>query len=140
MYSYCPGPMMPSPQKVNWNVVTEEPVTSHHILCHQLVPKENVSDFLRKCNAEYTCAVVFVTYNDSFLLSRDHSWEKMAAPSFPVCVINKVGGEKLLDNVRGSNAGGLMMCISNVNVDFDTNKSLSPEDLSLTLEEAKSKL
>ena len=131
--------MMSIPQKVVWKVATEEPLKDYHILCHQLQANENVADYLGKCNIEYTCGVVFITPNDSFLLSPDFMWEKMVAPSFPVCVINNIEGQKLLENIRHSE-GDVLMCISDVDINSESatrSKSSSPEDLSLTLEETK---
>lgn len=140
LFNYCPAPMMTHTTRVDWRVISNEPIDAHHILCHQLQPQDNLQTFITSCNIELTRALILVTTDDSYLLSRDFMWEGMATPPFPVCVLNNTNGLKLYESMSHYDAGDLFANISSKTISVDDAmkyKSPSPEDLSLTLDDVK---
>ena len=139
-FTYCPGPMIDNPIRVDWKILSQEAIVGHHIRCYQLEPRQNLPLIINQCNIEYTRALILITPDESYLLSRDFQWEGMIAPPFPVCVINQEQGQKLLEIIRHNEVGDVMARVISSSVTQEEamrGKSPSPEELSLTLEQAK---
>lgn len=143
LLSYCPAPMMTHTTRVDWKMITNDPtVIGHHILCHKLQPQEKLPELIKSRNTEFTRALIIITPDESYLVSRDFMWEGMAPSPFPVCVINNENGSKLLQVIEQHDVGDVHVNISNKSMSTEDAmkcKSPSPESLSLTLEEVKSK-
>ena len=140
LFSYCCGPMMESPSRVDWKFITLEPIVSQHILCHQLKEGDDIPKFISKCNPEFTHGLILINTEDAYPISRSFKWDGMTQPSFPVCVLTRKDGEKLLGMIQHQEVGDVlarMEAQSVTEAQARRVKSPSPEELSLTLEQAK---
>jgi hypothetical protein len=143
VFTYCPGPMMSSPIRVQWVSLSPSSLSTPHVVYHRLSPNESVPELIKACPVDCTSGMILITTDDSFLLSRDHKWERMAPPPFPVCVMNGVEGCKLLELIGNHDNKDLLVHISNTSVTMETamrtESSPSEDDLSLTLDDTKTK-
>ena len=140
LFPYCLGPMMEGPMKVDWKLITQEPIVSQHILCHKLKQGDSIPDIVAKCNPEYAKALILVNTENAYVVSRSFQWDGMDQPPFPVCVLTELDGNKMLDIVQQQETGEIFGRIEPCSVseaDARKAKSPSPEELSLTLEMTK---
>ena len=141
LFPYCPGPMTEGPARVEWKIITQEPIVSQHILCHQLKDGDNIPELITKCSSEFTAGLILVNVDDAYVVSRKFQWDGMEGPSFPVCILTAEDGQKLLGMVEQQEMGELLVRVESRSVteaEAKRGKSPSPEELSLTLEMAKS--
>ena len=125
--------------RVEWRLITQEPIVSQHTLCHRLQPGDSIPDIVNKCT-ELTAALLLVNTQQDYVISRDFKWEGMDPPPFPVCVLTSEDGHKLLGMVDQQETGEVFVRVESgsvAEVDAKKGKSPSPEELSLTLEMAK---
>lgn len=140
LFPYCPGPMSEGPGKVDWKIITVDPIVSQHILCHKLNKGDSIPDIIANCNSGYTTALILVNTEDGYLISRDFKWDGMDQPSFPVCILTEDDGDKLMSMVKQQEMGDVLARVESRSVseaEAKRGKSPSPEELSLTLERAK---
>ena len=140
LFPYCPGPMSEGPVRVDWRIISLEPIVSQHTLCHRLKLGDSIPDIVAKCDPDYTSALILINNEDGYTISRDLQWDGMTTPPFPVCVVTEEEGGKLVGMVQQQEMGDVLVRVESVSVseaDAKREKSQSPEELSLTLEIAK---
>lgn len=132
--------MSEGPSRVDWKIITLEPIVSQHILCHKLKQGDSIPDIISNCNSGYTTALILVNIEDGYLISRDFKWDGMDQPSFPVCILTEEDGDKLIGMVKQQEMGEVLARVESRSVseaEAKRGKSPSPEELSLTLERTK---
>ena len=104
LFPYCPGPLSEGPARVEWKIITLEPIVSQHILCYKLKDGDTIPNVLAKCN-EFTAALIIVNTDNAYVISRTFQWEGIDQPSYPVCVVTEEDGNRLLKMVEQQEMG-----------------------------------
>ena len=140
LFAYCPAPFMDTPVRVDWKILTPEPIVSQHICFHKLQPKDSLAELLGHCDPQYTKALFIVNCENGYTLPQEVLQGEFPQPSFPVCVLSSQAGPQLLERVDAQEVGDLLARVEASTLTDSmakSSKSPSPDDLSLSLQNSK---
>jgi len=119
-YHYSLTPLMESPVKIDWKVLTAEGVECQHIRYHQLQHGDNITTLASTFKKSHAVGVIFVNVEDSielspeFLQESQHSM-KTKKSSFPVILISSSDGHMLQEALNHNDPGEIHARIEHKN-------------------------